>query len=100
MKPFYKQKVSLEDKQGLEALIANQQPQQAQQMQTLLKQLRTVSTACQDNNQVNGEVVNVNRQYLHRVINILRVQETETTSYGPSGEYTNQVVHQQLIGRV
>jgi flagella synthesis protein FlgN len=87
-------------KEGLEACIANQAPQHAQQLQSLLKQLREVAKACRDNNQINGEIVNVNRQYLHSAMRILRGQEAQPTSYGPGGEYTNAVVRQPLIGRV
>lgn len=87
-------------KEGLEAFIANQNPQQASQLKALLKQLRVTASACRDNNQINGGIVNVNRQYLHKAMNIIRGQEPQAAAYGPGGEYTNQVVRQPLIGRV
>ncbi|RKZ88486.1 MAG: flagellar protein FlgN [Gammaproteobacteria bacterium] len=88
------------DKDGLEAFIANQNDVVAQQLQSLLKQLRETAYACRDNNQINGGIVNVNRQYLHRAMSVLRGRDMNITSYGPGGEYTSQVVRQPLIGRV
>ncbi|HHA19729.1 MAG TPA: flagellar protein FlgN, partial [Methylophaga sp.] len=85
---------------GLEAFIANQNDVVAQQLQSLLKQLRETAYACRDNNQINGGIVNVNRQYLHRAMSVLRGRDMNITSYGPGGEYTSQVVRQPLIGRV
>jgi flagellar biosynthesis protein FlgN len=88
------------DKEGLEAFIANQNDVEAQQLQGLLEQLRDTAHACRDNNQINGGIVNVNRQYLHRAMSVLRGRDINITSYGPGGEYTSQVVRQPLIGRV
>ena len=62
--------------------------------------LKVLARACQDHNQINGGIVNVNRQYLHRAMSILRGRDMEVASYGPGGEYTSQVVRQPLIGRV
>ena len=67
----------------------------------LIATLKQVAAACQEHNQINGGIVNVNRQYLHRAMSILRGRdELEVTAYGPGGEYTNQIVRQPLIGRV
>ncbi|WP_438970325.1 flagella synthesis protein FlgN [Methylophaga sp.] len=87
-------------KAGLEAFIANHPESEAHHLSSLLSKLRVVAKSCRDNNQVNGGIVNVNRQYLVKAISILRGRDPETSSYGPGGEYTNQVVRQPLIGRV
>ncbi len=87
-------------KEGLEAFIANQPTREAAQLEAVMKQLRVAAQACRDNNQINGGIVNVNRQYLHKAMSVLRGQETSVASYGPGGEYTNQIVRQPLIGRV
>lgn len=88
------------DKAGLAAYIANQPPQQAEQLNVIMAALKQVAAACQRHNQINGGIVNVNRQYLHRAMSILRGKDMEVTAYGPGGEYTNQIVRQPLIGRV
>ena len=62
--------------------------------------LKTIAFECQEQNQLNGGIVNVNRQYLHKAMSILRGRDMEVTAYGPGGEYTNQIVRQPLIGRV
>lgn len=87
-------------KDGLEAFIANQTAQDAARLNALMVELKQVAFACQENNQINGGIVNVNRQYLHRAMTILRGRDMEVTAYGPGGEYTNQIVRQPLIGRV
>ena len=87
-------------KDGLEAFIANQSDVNASQLKILLKQLRVTAQSCRENNQINGGIVNVNRQYLHKAISILRGRDMETSSYGPGGAYSNQVVRQPLLGRV
>jgi flagella synthesis protein FlgN len=87
-------------KEGLEAFIANQRDKEANALNSLMAKLKVLARACQEHNQINGGIVNVNRQYLHRAMSILRGGDTEVTSYGPGGEYTNQVVRQPLIGRV
>jgi len=87
-------------KAGLEAFIANHPEADAQHLNSLLAKLRMVAKSCRDNNQINGGIVNVNRQYLVKAISILRGRDPETSSYGPGGEYTSQVVRQPLIGRV
>lgn len=88
------------DKDGLEAFIANQDITQQTQLNTILEQLRSVGANCRDNNQINGGIVNVNRQYLHRAMSVLRGRDVTITSYGPGGEYTSSVVRQPLLGRV
>lgn len=87
-------------KAGLEAFIANHAEPESQHLNSLLTKLRHVARSCRDNNQINGGIVNVNRQYLVRAISILRGRDPETSAYGPGGEYTSQVVRQPLIGRV
>jgi flagella synthesis protein FlgN len=87
-------------KAGLEAFIANHSEAEAQHLSSLLAKLRKVAQSCREFNQINGGIVNVNRQYLGRAISILRGRDPETSSYGPGGEYTSQVVRQPLIGRV
>jgi flagella synthesis protein FlgN len=87
-------------KDGLTAFIANQSDEQAVQLNALMAELKVLARHCQNNNQINGGIVNVNRQYLHRAMSILRGRDMEVTSYGPGGEYTNQIVRQPLIGRV
>ncbi|NQY27083.1 MAG: flagellar protein FlgN [Piscirickettsiaceae bacterium] len=87
-------------KAGLDAFITNQNEANTLQLNTLLKQLRVVAQACRENNQINGGIVNVNRQYLHKAISLLRGRDTEITSYGPGGAYSSQVVRQPLLGRV
>lgn len=88
------------DKAGLEAYIANQPAPQAEQLNAMMAVLKQVAEACQRHNRINGGIVNVNRQYLHRAMSILRGKDMEVTAYGPGGEYTNQIVRQPLIGRV
>tara|TARA_R110002111_G_scaffold167824_1_gene233638 strand:+ start:78 stop:560 length:483 start_codon:yes stop_codon:yes gene_type:complete len=87
-------------KDGLVAFIENQNDDDALKLNALMTKLKVLAAACQDNNQINGGIVNVNRQYLHRAMSILRGRDMEVTSYGPGGEYTNQIVRQPLIGRV
>ena len=87
-------------KEGLNTFIANQNDVEATQLNALLKQLRVVAEACRENNQINGGIVNVNRQHLHKAISIIRGRDTEITSYGPGGAYSSQVVRQPLLGRV
>lgn len=87
-------------KSGLEAFIANQGEQDSARLNRLLAQLRDTALQCREHNQINGGIVNVNRQYLVRALSILRGREPETAAYGPGGEYTSQVVRQPLIGRV
>jgi len=87
-------------KDGLEAFIANQVSDNAHQLNEAVEGLRATASQCRDNNQINGGIVNVNRQYLHKALSLLRGRDTEVTAYGPGGEYTNQVVRQPLIGRV
>jgi flagella synthesis protein FlgN len=87
-------------KSGLEAFIANLPQAEADKLNPLLSKLRTVARSCRDDNQINGGIVNVNRQYLVRALSILRGRDPETGAYGPGGEYTSQVVRQPLIGRV
>lgn len=87
-------------KDGLEAFIANQNSEDAHKLNELLQQLRVTAKACHDNNQINGGIVNVNRQHLHRAMSVLRGRDLNVTSYGPGGEYSSQVVRQPLLGRV
>ncbi|WP_043888124.1 flagella synthesis protein FlgN [Methylophaga thiooxydans] len=87
-------------KTGLEAFIANHSEPEAQHLNSLLNKLRVVAKSCREHNQINGGIVNVNRQYLVKAISILRGRDPETSSYGPGGEYTSQVVRQPLLGRV
>jgi flagellar biosynthesis protein FlgN len=87
-------------KSGLEAFIANHPEQEAAPVRQLMGKLREVARICRDSNQINGGIVNVNRQHLVRALSILRGRDPETGAYGPGGEYTSQVVRQPLIGRV
>ena len=87
-------------KEGLEAFIANQDVAEAEQLYTLMVKLKAIAFECQEQNKMNGGIVNVNRQYLHKAMSILRGRDMEVTAYGPGGEYTNQIVRQPLIGRV
>lgn len=87
-------------KSGLEAFIANQEEADATRMSTQVSRLREVAKTCREFNQINGGIINVNRQYLVRALSILRGRDPETGAYGPGGEYTSQVVRQPLIGRV
>ena len=87
-------------KEGLEAFIANQDENQASRLNQLMAGLKAIAFECQEHNQINGGIVNVNRQYLHRAMSVLRGGGNEVCSYGPGGEYTNQIVRQPLIGRV
>ncbi|AFJ02601.1 Flagellar biosynthesis protein FlgN [Methylophaga frappieri] len=88
------------DRQGMAAFIANQLPAQAETLQKMLASLKQTAQACQQNNQINGGIVSVNRQYLQRAMSILRGRDPEASAYGPGGEYTSGVVRQPLIGRV
>lgn len=88
------------DKEGLEAFIANQTNEDALTLSSVLQMLRDTAKACREHNQINGGIVNVNRQYLQRAINIFRGRDVNANSYGPGGEYTSQVVRQPLLGRV
>lgn len=87
-------------KQGMEAFVANQSDNEAHALQSLLEQLKVQAKRCRDHNQINGGIVNVNRQYLQRALSILRGRDPESSAYGPGGEYTSAVVRQPLIGRV
>lgn len=88
------------DKDGLAAFIANQTQQDETVLNTIMGQLKTTAQACRENNQINGGIVNVNRQHLQRAMNIFRGRDVNASAYGPGGEYTNQVVRQPLLGRV
>ncbi len=88
------------DKDGLAAYIDNQTPQDTATLNTILGQLKNTARACRENNQINGGIVNVNRQHLQRAMNIFRGRDANPSSYGPGGEYTSQVVRQPLLGRV
>jgi flagella synthesis protein FlgN len=88
------------NKEGLYAFVENQEPNQQMLLNQELKLLKTTALACRDNNQVNGGIVNVNRQYLHRAMSVLRGRDMNISSYGPGGEYSSQVVRQPLLGRV
>jgi len=87
-------------KEGLEAFIENQTEQDARVLNKTLDSLRKVAEACREHNQINGGIVNVNRQYLQKAMSILRGRDVNPSSYGPGGEYTSQVVRQPLLGRV
>jgi len=87
-------------KDGLEAFIENQSERDSQGLYKLLSALKVVAKACRENNQINGGIVNVNRQYLQKAMSILRGRDVNPSSYGPSGEYSSQVVRQPLLGRV
>ena len=87
-------------KSGLEAFIANQEETDASRMTAHVVRLREVAKTCREFNQINGGIINVNRQYLTRALSILRGRDPETGAYGPGGEYTSQIVRQPLIGRV
>lgn len=87
-------------KQGMEAFIANQTADEAASLSKLLVQLKLQASRCREHNQINGGIVNVNRQYLQRALSILRGRDPEISAYGPGGEYTSSVVRQPLIGRV
>jgi flagella synthesis protein FlgN len=88
------------DKDGMEAFIENQTAVEAKELNSILKSLKLAAKACRENNQINGSIVNVNRQYLQKAMSILRGRDANSTAYGPGGEYTNQVVRQPLLGRV
>ena len=87
-------------KSGLDAFIENQSSSGAAALNRLVADLRATAQACKEYNQVNGGIVNVNRQYLQKALSILRGRDMTTSSYGPGGEYSSQVVQQPLIGRV
>lgn len=87
-------------KSGIEAFIANQQEDEAVALHELVITLRKTARLCRDQNQINGGIVNVNRQYLLRALTILQGRDPESSAYGPGGEYTSAVVRQPLIGRV
>lgn len=88
------------DKTGLSAFISNQPDKQSQMLTKVLTQLKNMAAACRQQNQLNGGIVNVNRQYVQRAMSIFRGRDTNADAYGPGGEYTNQVVRQPLLGRV
>ncbi len=88
------------DKDGLEAFIENQTEPAANELKVILKSLKLAAKGCKENNQINGSIVNVNRQYLQKAMSILRGRDVNSTAYGPGGEYTDQVVRQPLLGRV
>lgn len=87
-------------KDGLAAFIANQTEQHSRILNSMVDGLKITAKACREHNQVNGGIVNVNRQYLQQAMNILRGRDMAPSAYGPGGEYTNQVVRQPLLGRV
>lgn len=87
-------------KEGIEAFIENQTVADATELNSILTSLKRAAQACRENNQINGGIVNVNRQYLQKAMSILRGRDVNATAYGPGGEYTSQVVRQPLLGRV
>ena len=88
------------DKNGIESFIENQTAPEALELSSILKSLKIAANSCRENNQINGSIVNVNRQYLQKAMSILRGRDANSTAYGPGGEYTNQVVRQPLLGLV
>ena len=74
--------------------------QDAAALSKLINQLKLQAAHCREHNQINGGIVNVNRQYLQRALSIMRGRDPEVSAYGPGGEYTSAVVRQPLIGRV
>lgn len=88
------------DKAGIAAFISNQPAKQSQMLKMVLDKLRSIAQACRQQNQLNGGIVNVNRQYVQRAMSIFRGRDVNADAYGPGGEYTNQVVRQPLLGRV
>ena len=87
-------------KNGLAAFIANQTEQHSRILNTMVDSLKVTAKACREHNQVNGGIVNINRQYLQQAMNILRGRDMTPSAYGPGGEYTSQIVRQPLLGRV
>lgn len=87
-------------KQGMDAFVDNQDAATQSRLTDTLNHLKQAAKVCRSNNQINGGIVNVNRQFLVRALNILRGREAEASAYGPGGEYTSQVVRQPLLGRV
>ncbi|HDY84736.1 hypothetical protein LCGC14_0473210 [marine sediment metagenome] len=87
-------------KDGLSAFIANQTDQHSRILTGMVDALKVTAKACREHNQVNGGIVNVNRQYVQQAMNILRGRDMTPSAYGPGGEYTSQVVRQPLLGRV
>lgn len=87
-------------KEGLSAFIANQTEQHSRILNNMVDELKITAKACREHNQVNGGIVNVNRQYLQQAMNILRGRDITPSAYGPGGEYTSQIVRQPLLGRV
>ena len=69
-------------------------------LNSIVDTLKVIAKACREHNQVNGGIVNVNRQYLQQAMNILRGRDMTPSAYGPGGEYTSQIVRQPLLGRV
>ncbi len=88
------------NKEGLYAFVENQEPNQQTLLNQALTLLKKTALDCRDNNQINGGIVNVNRQYLHRAMSVLRGRDMNISSYGPGGEYSSQIVRQPLLGRV
>ncbi len=88
------------DKDGLDAYIENQAPDEREDLKQMVTAVREAARACRDYNQINGGIVNVNRQYLQKAISILRGRDMNVAAYGPGGEYTSQIVRQPLLGRV
>lgn len=87
-------------KDGLAAFIANQTEQHTRILNNMVDGLKVTAKACRENNQINGGIVNVNRQYLQQAMNILRGRDIVPSAYGPGGEYTSQIVRQPLLGKV
>lgn len=87
-------------KEGLSAFIANQTEQHSRILNSMVDALKITAKACREHNQVNGGIVNVNRQYLQQAMNILRGRDIAPSAYGPGGEYTSQIVRQPLLGKV
>ncbi len=88
------------DKDGLDAYIENQATDEREDLKQMVTAVREAAHACRDYNQINGGIVNVNRQYLQKAISILRGRDMNVAAYGPGGEYTSQIVRQPLLGRV
>jgi flagella synthesis protein FlgN len=87
-------------KSGLEAFIANYDERETEGVRLLMTKLRDIAGVCREFNQINGGIVNVNRQHLTRALSILRGRDPEGAAYGPGGQFTNQIVRQPLLGRV
>lgn len=68
-----------------------------ERLSTLWKQRQKQLQQCRDQNQLNGNLINRNRHYTLRALNVLSGQELKPTAYGPGGDLLSSAPASRLL---